>query len=193
MKFALCIAIILVTVSRSQAQHAQSTSHSGDSQMPVPAHVTNTFHFQVNAPLSQAAPLFGPEGERSWAGEHWNPEFLYPHPSSNAASSAEDVQGAVFTIRHGALASVWVNTIFDLSAGRMQYVAVIPDRMVSVVDVRLRSATAATTAVEVTYTRTALDPSLNEEVIAHGNQDRESGAEWEKAIEAGLKQAKKTP
>ena len=191
MKFALCIAIVLAAVSRI---HAQSTPHTGDSQMPAPAHVTNTFHFQVNAPLSQAAPLFGPEGERSWAGEHWNPEFLYPQPGSNAASGASrDIQGAVFTIQHGALASVWVNTIFDLSAGRMQYVAVIPDRMVSVVDVRLRSATAATTAVEVTYTRTALDPSLNEEVTAHGNQDRESGAEWEKAIEASLKQAKKTP
>lgn len=162
--------------------------------MPVPAHVTNTFHFQVNAPLSQAAPLFGPESERSWAGEHWNPEFLYPQPGSNAASGASrDIQGAVFTIQHGALASVWVNTIFDLSAGRMQYVAVIPDRMVSVVDVRLTSATAATTAVQVTYTRTALDPSLNEEVIAHGNQDRDSAAEWQDAIEASLKQGKKAP
>jgi hypothetical protein len=42
----------------------------------VPAHVSNSFQFVIRVPLSRAAPLFGPEGERCWAGQHWNPEFL---------------------------------------------------------------------------------------------------------------------
>jgi hypothetical protein len=48
----------------------------------------------VHAPFAKAAPLFGPEGERAWAGKHWNPEFIHPQP-------ARDVEGAVFTIQHG--------------------------------------------------------------------------------------------
>ncbi len=42
----------------------------------APAHVSNSFHFLVHAPLSSAAPLFGPDEERSWAGDEWDPQFL---------------------------------------------------------------------------------------------------------------------
>ena len=72
--------------------HAQSTKTA---QAPAAlAHVSNSFHFLVHAPLGRAAPLFGPEGERSWAGAEWDPQFLYPQP-------AKDVQGAVFTVQQG--------------------------------------------------------------------------------------------
>ena len=81
------------------------------------AHVSSSFHFLVHAPLGRAAPLFGPEGERSWAGAEWDPQFLYPQP-------AKDVQGAVFTVQQGDRKSVWVATRFDVDGGRMQYVSV---------------------------------------------------------------------
>ena len=58
------------------------------------AHVSSTFHFTVNAPMREAAPLFGPEGERAWAGKDWEPHFVFPAP-------ARDVEGAVFTVQHG--------------------------------------------------------------------------------------------
>ncbi len=73
-----------VIISMTNQQIAQSAA--------VPAHVTNSFHFVIRAPLSRAAPLFGPEGERCWAGQHWNPQFLYPQPG-------KDVEGAVFTVQ----------------------------------------------------------------------------------------------
>jgi hypothetical protein len=147
--------------------------------MTLPSHVSNSFHLLVRAPLARAATLFGPEGERCWAGPHWNPEFLYPRPG-------KDVQGAVFTIQHGARKSVWVNTLFDQVAGRMQYVAVIPETLVSTVDVRLTSVDASSTRVEVTYARTALDAAANDEVEALGKRDRESGPEWQRSIEGCL-------
>ena len=162
-------------------RHAQDPPAS---QQAAPAHVSNSFHFQVNASLSEAAPLFGPEGERSWAGEHWNPQFLYPQ----AAPDAElDVPGAVFILQRGPHTMIWVTTIFDVAAGRMQYVAFVPGHMVSVIDVRLSAIDAKTTSVEVTYTRTALDPGANDEVRAHGSDDSQSGPEWQQAIEASLK------
>ena len=147
--------------------------------MTQPAHVTSTFEFIVRAPLSRAAALFGPDGERCWAGPDWNPEFLYPQPG-------KDVQGAVFTIQRGPRKSAWVNTLFDTLGGRMQYVSFVPDRLVSVVNVRLTSVDSSSTRVEVTYARTALDPGANDEVEALVKSDRESGPDWEQAIEKCL-------
>ena len=78
-------------------------------------HVCNEFELTVHAPYKVAAPLFGPEGERVWAGGSWDPHFLYPQP-------AQDVEGAVFRVSHGRHSSTWVNTAFDLDQGHIQYV-----------------------------------------------------------------------
>jgi hypothetical protein len=145
------------------------------------AHVTNTFNFTLKAPLTRAAPLFGPAGERCWAGQHWNPEFLYPNPGM-------DVPGAVFTVQHGSHKSVWINTIFDLGAGRMQYVALIPETLIFSVDVRLTPIDSSTTSVAVTYSRTALVTTANGQVEAMGKDDRSSGPDWQRDIESCLKE-----
>jgi hypothetical protein len=145
-----------------------------------PAHVNNRFQFTLRVPLSRAAPLFGPDGERCWAGAQWNPQFLFPQP-------AGDVQGAVFTVQHGPYKSVWVNTIFDPAEGRMQYVSFTPDLQVSTVDVRLTALDSSTTRVEVSYARVALDIAANDMVRAMGDSDRESGPHWQNAIESCLK------
>ncbi len=147
--------------------------------MNVPAHISNTFQFVIRAPLHRAAPLFGPEGERGWAGANWNPDFLYPQPG-------KDVQGAVFTIQRGSQASIWVNTLFDPEEGRMQYVSFVPGVVVSTVDVRLTALGTSSTSVEVTYVRTALDVEANEDVQTMGKSDRESGPHWQQAIESCL-------
>jgi hypothetical protein len=142
-------------------------------------HVTNTFHFDIAAPVARVAPLFGPEAERSWAGKHWNPEFLYPQP-------AKDTEGAVFRVQHGQHTSVWVNTLFDLPSGRIQYVAFIDGVVVTTVDVKLTSIDPSHTTVQVTYTRTALQSAANDDVQALGNNDRDSGPDWQKSIEKCL-------
>ena len=160
-----------VIIFMTNQQNAQSAA--------VPAHVSNSFHFVIRAPLSRAAPLFGPEGERCWAGQHWNPVFLYPQPGT-------DVEGAVFTVRRGAETSVWVNTLFDPEGGRMQYVSFVPGIHVFTVDVRLTPLDSSSTSVEVTYVRTALNVGANNEVQAMGNGDRESGPHWQQSIESCL-------
>jgi hypothetical protein len=145
---------------------------------PAPAHVCNSFQFVIRAPLHRAAPLFGAEGERCWAGQHWNPEFLYPQPG-------KDVQGAVFTVQRGPHTSVWVNTLFDVEGGRMQYVS-FPGSVVSTIDVQLTALDTSSTRVEVTYVRTALDVGANDDVKTMGRSDRESGPHWQQAIEGCL-------
>ncbi|MGC1783418.1 MAG: hypothetical protein WA708_12920 [Acidobacteriaceae bacterium] len=143
------------------------------------AHVNNTFHFEVRAPMSRVAPLFGAEAERCWAGPHWDPEFLYPRP-------AKDIQGAVFRVKHGRHISLWTNTIFDLPRGRVQYVSLIDDTVVTTVDVKMNPSAPSHTAVEVTYTRTALQPEANDDVRELARKDSQSGPDWQKSIEACL-------
>ncbi|HEX4227975.1 MAG TPA: hypothetical protein VHZ07_04850 [Bryobacteraceae bacterium] len=169
------ILVLLVSTLFMAHKHALCQDQSSSS----PAHVRSTFQFKLSAPLTRAAPLFGPEGERCWAGEHWNPEFLYPQP-------AKDIAGAVFTVQHGSRTSVWVNTLFDLAGGRMQYVSFIPDALVSTIDVRLTALDPAITGVEVTYTRTALSPAVNDHIHALATSDRTSGPHWQEAIQTCL-------
>lgn len=147
---------------------------------PPLAHVRNAFDLIVPAPYSIAAPLFGPNGERAWAGQHWDPQFLYPQPG-------KDVQGAVFTVKHGEHTSVWINTIFDLTGRHFQYVYFVPDVMVTTIDVNFRLLGEDRTAVHVVYTRTALRFEANKAVESLGAKDRTSGNEWQEAISAYLK------
>jgi hypothetical protein len=148
--------------------------HRVGSSGPV-EHVRNEFEFTVHAPYSVTAPLFGPEGERGWAGVEWDPHFLYPQP-------AEDKQGAVFTVHHGHHRSYWINTARDVEGHHFQYVYFIPDVMATLIDVNFSELDPANTQVKVDYERTALDADANRQVRELGNSDGKNGAEWGKAV-----------
>lgn len=168
----LTFATTLACAVTSSAQHSQPGATQN-------AHVVNSFTFEIAAPVKKVAPLFAPEAERSWAGDHWNPVFAYPQPG-------RDIEGAVFTVKHGPFNAVWVNTIFNVEAGRMQYVAVVADKFAMTVDVQVTAAAASRTAVKVTYTHTALDPQLNDHIKELGEQDKSSAPDWQHGIESAL-------
>jgi hypothetical protein len=142
-------------------------------------HLVNSFQFTVAAPFARVAPQFAPEAERSWGDPRWDPVFVYPQPG-------KDVEGAVFRVKHGPHESLWVNTVFDVAAGHMQYVSVIDGVMVTVVDVRAHAVRADRTEVNVTYTRTALDAVHNADVTAMATHDRDNGPVWRRSVETGL-------
>jgi hypothetical protein len=142
-------------------------------------HASTSFDLVVHAPYAQTAPLFGPEGERKWAGKHWNPDFIHPQP-------AADVEGAVFTIQHGAFKAVWVTTLFDVEARHFQYVYVLPEIVVTVIDVRFNPVSENVTGVSVVYARTAITKDGNEHVAKMTEGDQSSGSEWQKAIDEYL-------
>lgn len=137
------------------------------------------FDVIVHAPYAETAVMFGPEGERPWAGKHWDPRFLYPTPG-------RDEDGAVFTIQHGPLKAVWVITRHDFQARHFQYVYFLPDLLVTTIDVRFEPMDAKTTKVHVTYVRTAVSAEGDEHVAVMSEEDKKSGDEWQKAIDAYL-------
>ena len=139
-------------------------------------HTSTSFDLVVHAPYAKAAPLFGPNGERAWAGKHWNPEFIHPQPEA-------DIEGAVFTIQHGTVKAVWVNTVFDTEGLHFQYVYFMPEIMVTAIDVRFKVMAADVTGVHVVYTRTAITAEGNAHVKAMSEGDQSSGREWQKALD----------
>ena len=158
--------------------------HRGSGANGPVVHVRNEFEFTAHAPYQVVAPLFGADGERAWAGGDWDPHFLYPQP-------AQDIQGAVFTVRHGHRQAYWINTSFDKSARHFQYVYVIPEAMIVLIDLRCSEVDAANTKVNVSYERTALDPAANQHVMKLGEADHNSGKEWGTAINDYLAKQKR--
>ena len=151
---------------------------------PPLAHVQTSFDLVVAEPYAEAVKLFGPEGERAWAGPHWNPEFLHPQPGA-------DVEGAVFTIPHSATNAVWVCSLRNLDAHHLQYVYFLPDLLVTVIDVRFEPTTSTTTRVHVVYTRTAITTDGNARVAALSHADQSAGKEWQHAIDGYLASVEK--
>jgi hypothetical protein len=100
---------ILIVLAAAVAFAANAIGHAPSAQAELRVQETNSFDLVVRLPLAQTAALFGPEGERAWAGNDWNPEFIYPQP-------ARDQLGAVFSISHGQYRAIWVTTAFDIDA-----------------------------------------------------------------------------
>jgi hypothetical protein len=142
-------------------------------------HTREQFSLVANAPVEIAWPLFGADKERAWAPD-WEPVFLWPE-------KAFDKEGMVFIIRQGAEDAVWVNTVFDRTAKRIQYVYVIPDVVVTVITLLLTSH-GDSTAIDVTYERTALAAAANEIVKDMAMRDRVAGTDWSRQINTHLGQ-----
>jgi hypothetical protein len=77
--------------------------------------------------------------------------------------------------------AAWVNTQFDEKNGRIQYVYMIPDALVTVITLQL-TAEGQETKVEVEYDRTALSSEADAHVKHLADGDRTSGPEWEKQV-----------
>jgi hypothetical protein len=153
---------------------ASHTLHSNDAQPGSPrTHTEEKFVFAAQAPMEQVAPLFGANKERVWSPQ-WDPQFIYPSPVA-------DAQGMVFTVAHRHLQAIWVNSELNLKEGRVQYVYVIPDTLVTVITLNLKPHGSETT-VEVHYDRTALTPDTDAHVQELAQQDRVAGSEWQTQI-----------
>lgn len=139
-------------------------------------HIRTDFTFRIDAPRRIVAPLFGADEERRWA-PGWSPRFIHPQP-------AADVEGAVFII-DGDDPAVWINTIFDLAAGRVQYVNFLAGSIVTRIDITI-SGDDSSTDVHVTYERTAITPAAAARVEELAESDRQKAPEWETAIRASL-------
>ena len=141
-------------------------------------HTRERFGLIANAPFELAWPLFGAHKERDWAPD-WNPSFVWPEKPA-------DREGMVFAVRHGGRTAIWVNTVFDATLRRIQYVYLIPNVLVTVITLKLEP-NGDSTNVEVVYERTALAAAANEIVRNMAASDRVAGEEWSRQINTYLR------
>ncbi len=114
-------------------------------------HCSQTHILHFAAPMEQVFPLFTPVKEKAWV-HGWNPTLVY-----HQTETAEE-QGAIFTTHHDHEA-VWVLARYE-PPYRVQYVQVIPQITVTVIDIECRD----TGDVQVTYQLTGLSPAGDERV-----------------------------
>jgi hypothetical protein len=145
--------------------------------IPMRAHARAHFEFVAKAPMDVVFPLLGADRERLWAPD-WAPSFVWPAP-------AADREGMVFTVAHGPLQAIWVNTLFDPKGHRVQYVYVLPDHFVTRIAIELAPQGAAT-HVAVTYERTALSEAADAVVRRMSEHDERAGEPWRAQIDAYL-------
>ncbi len=167
------------------AHHLHGASHGDKKDAGVAgdtrAHTEERFAFTAHAAMEQVAPLFGADRERLWA-PGWEPEIMYPSP-------VRDIQGMVFTVRHGHTKAAWVNTEFNLKEGQFQYVYVLPDILITVISLQL-TPMGNETRVDVEYDRTSLSAEGDAGVHHMAEQDRKAGPEWELQVNSFLKAQK---
>ncbi|CAG9269101.1 conserved hypothetical protein [Paraburkholderia unamae] len=115
--------------------------------MPRRLHVSH--RIVVDAPVDRAFMFFTPAGEELWV-NGWKPTYIHPGDGRTEA-------GMVFLTGQGDELTVWTLIDFERDAHRSRYVRSTPASRTSVIEVRCAALDAARTAVEVSYTLTALN------------------------------------
>lgn len=105
----------------------------------------------IDAPVAQCQRFFTPAGEELWV-EGWRPNYIVPDDGSTEV-------GMVFTTGSGDEFTVWSLVDFDTAHFYARYARVTPALRSGYVEVRCWPTGPDTTAVEVTYTMTALTPA----------------------------------
>ena len=151
---------------------------------PAESHLSQTATLHLAAPPSDVFPLFGPLGEKQWAGRHWSPHFLDP-------AEPKDVEGCVFTTGAGG-ETTWVLTAFDSRTLHIAYVEIDPRELVTQLDIALAPEGAGASSARVRYTWTSLSEKGLERLAHHRGPAFEHWmAEWESALNAYLKETRK--
>jgi hypothetical protein len=106
-------------------------------------------YFTLPLPLTSAAPLFTPEGERRWAGRSWDPVYAIPEQVTDGAAP-----GTVFTTESNGGAATWI--VLERRDDGMSYARVAPDRIAEAITVHCSQRAEDETSVTVRYDVTSL-------------------------------------
>ena len=143
-------------------------------------HAERSFAVHLDATPGQVFPLFGPIGEREWAPD-WDPKMIFPADGSSPA------KGSVFTTSDKDGEEIWLITGYDAQNGFISYLAVLPSRVVTEIEIRVQEQGENKSVAEVTHRRTALSAAGNHFVSALSENAAGHAAHWEHAINDALR------
>lgn len=138
------------------------------------ARVALSGRFELPLPIEEAFWLFTARGEQRWA-PGWSPRF----PSGDDADDTDP--GTVFSIDHDGVDTTWIVTA-AAPPRAISYSRVTPGAKAGTVSVSLDPVGDRSTAVDVAYDLTALDPAASAELAAFAAHFDEFLGHWPAAI-----------
>jgi len=133
--------------------------------------------FQLDAPVSQAFPMFEPIGEKRWA-EGWEPLPVYP---SNIQAS----EGTVFSTKAKGGQSIWTITRYE-KGKLVEYNVVTPSHDATLIAVVCKPLGDSKTEVSVTYRITSLSEKGSQFGREHSAQFNALMLHWQDQISGAL-------
>ena|SRR5579864_1271435 len=130
------------------------------------------------APPNLAFPLFDPVNEARWDPD-WKPVLLRQRVQQGLVFLTDDERGR----------SVWLLDRYDPAGYALRYVVTAPS-LIDQIDISLRPGGGWASIATVTYTRTSLDPSADEQVRRFGMHFPHQAPHWESAINRALAAAR---
>ena len=166
--------------------HEKTTEHStnltGESKMRIekPNRISHTYEHTINGTVEEIMPLYCPVREVDWC-EGWNPKVVY----SNSGLVEKD---CIFITSHGDDNFVWVVTDYDIEKGHVEMVYLIPNVLVTKLEIRLTPISKEITKAEITYSKTSL-VEIGEKVLEKFTKEEYDIMmdSWEKAMNHYLK------
>jgi len=144
-------------------------------------HIHSSHRIGVAAPADTAFMFFTPAGEELWV-DGWKPRYI--HPADGATR-----EGMVFTTGEGEQFSIWQLATFDRMKRRSRYVRTTPALRTGFVEIACSPVGNDETAVQVSYTLTALTPAGEASLEAfEGDAFRRMIDGWGEAIARRLPQ-----
>ena len=131
--------------------------------------------FDINTSADEAFPLFGPKREMDWD-PNWHPEFVFP------ADGDQTSHGSVFLIRGNDRDSVWIMTVYDIDARRVEYVRVTPGHSVGQLWISITPSQPARSQVRVSYRLTGLSPTGSSFVEKWKTEFPDTAREWQAVL-----------
>jgi hypothetical protein len=110
--------------------------------------VEATHCIEVDAPIDPCFMFFTPAGEELWV-DGWAPSYVHPADGRTEA-------GMVFTTGSGSETTIWLLADFDPATHRSRYLRCTPGSRTATVEIGCTALGPRRTAVEITYTLTAL-------------------------------------
>jgi hypothetical protein len=145
--------------------------------------VSHSWVQHLNASPEDVFPLLCPVRETEWV-NGWSPELVLSH-------SGVAEPGCIFIMPDKTAESIWVTTEY-VAAERIAFLKVTPERTVGEIDIRLHREGASGTALDVTYTYTALSRAGEDDVGAFtATAYRAFMEEWERELNHFLDTGKK--
>lgn len=156
--------IVALLIAASFSANSPAIAATGHVQMEL------SFKITLHATADVAALAFGAVAEQGWDPD-WHPTFVFP-------KEPKDRAGAVFAVG----AQTWLLQTWDMHNHSIRYIAFDPNIKVTQISIVVSPMGAGRSQAEITYQRTGLSTTGDQQIRNWAKQFPTEGPEWAAAI-----------